>query len=102
LLTVDDLVTAIADLDPADAPAVLAAVAARLAKARSIEALPQPEPAASDDTNLTIEQAAKHICRSTKWIYRHREQLPFVRKLGPRSYIISKNALDRWLARGPC
>jgi hypothetical protein len=31
-VTVADLITAIADLDPADAPAVLAAVAARLAE----------------------------------------------------------------------
>jgi hypothetical protein len=101
LLTIADLITAIADLDPADAPAVLAAVAARLAEARPT-LVPAAAAPASDDTNLSIEEAADRIRRSTKWIYRHRAQLPFVRKLGPRSYIISKNALDRWLARRPC
>ncbi len=100
-MTTPDLMAAIAHLDPADAPAVLAAVAARLAEARNDES--QPEPAApADDTNLTIEETAKRLHRSTKWIYRHRATLPFIRKLGPRSYICSQNALNKWLARRPC
>jgi hypothetical protein len=52
-----------------------------------------------EDVNLTVEEAATLLRKSTKWLYRHRATLPFVRKLGPRSYIVSKNGLEHWLAR---
>jgi hypothetical protein len=99
-MSIAELIAAIAQLDPADAPAVLAAVAARLAEAH---ALPEPpvENGAYDDRNLTIEETAARMRRSTKWLYRHRATLPFVRKLGPRSYICSEQGLTRWLARRP-
>jgi Helix-turn-helix domain len=51
---------------------------------------------------LTIDEAAARIRRSKKWLYRHRESLPFVRKLGPRSYVVSKQKLESWLAKRPC
>jgi hypothetical protein len=98
-MSVTDIIAAISTLDPADCPALLAAIAARLSQGRGPAAA---EPAAenpANDHNLTIEEAAALIRRSTKWIYRHRARLPFVRKLGPRSYICSQNALNRWLAR---
>jgi hypothetical protein len=91
----------IANLDPADAPAVMLALAARLQQARQV-----PAPAAgleqnnsTDDESLTIEEAAALLRRSTKWIYRHRGHLPFVRKIGPRSYLASKRGLLRWRDR---
>jgi len=102
-VSLEDLIAAIADLDPADAPAVLAAVAAQLAQ------LGQRPSGADDpaikgaeylpDESLTIEEAAACLRRSTKWIYRHRARLPFVRKIGPRSYLCSKSALLRWRDR---
>jgi predicted DNA-binding transcriptional regulator AlpA len=95
-----DIIAAIASLDDAEVSAVLAAIAARLAKPR-----PLPEPpqnGAEADETLTLEEAAARIRRSKKWLYRHREALPFVRKLGPRSYVVSKQKLESWLARRPC
>lgn len=100
-MTTAELIAAIAEIDPADAPAVLAAVASLLAQARPV-ASPLDRQEAPDDQSLTIEEAATLVRRSTKWIYRHRKQLPFVREMAPRSYIVSKNGLERWLAKRPC
>lgn len=99
-MSLSEIIAEIERLDAAAAPAILAAVAALLAKAGDTPPeLAAPEPG---DVNLSIEQAAAHLHRSTKWIYRHRAKLPFVRKLGPRSYVCSQNALSKWLARRPC
>ena len=92
-----DLINEIGNLDPGDAPAVLAAVAARLAEPRLAEKA-QTEPNGEDES-LTIEEAAAMLRRSTKWIYRHRTRLPFIRKIGPRSYLCSKSGLLRWRDR---
>jgi predicted DNA-binding transcriptional regulator AlpA len=96
-----DLVRAIEQADPADAPALLAAIASLLAKRRlsNAEELKNVEP---PDEALTLNEAAARIRRSKKWLYRHREALPFVRRLGPRSYMVSKQKLESWLARRPC
>jgi len=63
---------------------------------------PAPEPtdqdAGAEDESLTIEEAAALLRRSTKWMYRHRDRLPFVKKIGPRSYLVSRPSLNRWLA----
>lgn len=97
-MTAADLIAAIASADPADLPAILTACASRLAEARSATPeLPTQEPA--DDTSLTIEEAAALLRRSTKWVYRHRARLPFVKKIGARSYVCSKSALLRWRDR---
>jgi hypothetical protein len=96
-VTTIELIAAIADLDPAEVPAVLAAVAARLAQPRPVHE-PPPEPNGQDES-LTIGEAAALLRRSTKWIYRHRARLPFISKIGPRSYLCSKSALLRWRDR---
>ncbi|HWE06397.1 MAG TPA: helix-turn-helix domain-containing protein [Rhizomicrobium sp.] len=93
----DALIAAIQTLDPADVPAVMMALSARLLAAKSIA--PAESAPDSEDVNLTIAEAAALLRRSGKWVYRHRTSLPFIRKIGPRSYICSKRALDRWLAR---
>ena len=96
-LTTAELIAAIAEIDPADAPSVMLALAARLQQARPA---PEQQPQDSgEDESLTIEEAAALLRRSTKWIYRHRERLPFIRKIGPRSYLCSKTALLRWRDR---
>ncbi|MBV8771496.1 MAG: helix-turn-helix domain-containing protein [Deltaproteobacteria bacterium] len=97
MTSASEIIAAIADLDTSDMAAILAAVASRLAHSR-----PAPEPsapAAADDESLTIEEAATLLRKSTKWIYRHRERLPFIRKIGPRSYLVSKSGLLRWRDR---
>jgi hypothetical protein len=96
-MIVTDLIAAIACADPADCPAVLVAVAARLAQARQ---MPEPAPASdAEDQSLTIEEAAALLRRSTKWIYRHRDRLPFIKRIAPRSYLVSKTGLLRWRDR---
>jgi helix-turn-helix protein len=85
----------IASVPRAKIPALIAALVARL-----LEPEPEPEPvAATDDKMLTTLEASKLLRRSTKWISRHRKNLPFARKLGERSWVYSEQGLRRWLAR---
>jgi hypothetical protein len=75
---VAELIRAIGEIPADQLPALMLAIAARMAQVKPApEPLPQPEP---DDINLSIEQAAARLHRSTKWIYRHRATLPFTRK----------------------
>jgi len=99
-MTSAEIVQQIAALDVAEVPAVLAAVAARLAQGHQ-ESVSAEDLAHNigSDANLTIEEAAALIRRSKKWIYRHRAALPFLRKLGPRSYVCSRVGLEKWLGR---
>jgi hypothetical protein len=99
-LTTTELIAAIAEIDPADAPAILAAVAAKLSQVRPAPAQPASNRNGADDDAITVEDAARMLCRSPKWISRHRAQLPFLRKLGPRSYVCSRAALIKWRERG--
>jgi predicted DNA-binding transcriptional regulator AlpA len=96
-MNLPELLEGIAQLDAGALPAVLAAVAGRLATTAAPTTSPTPldEP----DTMLSTDEAAALLHRSAKWLYRHRTALPFARKLGPRSYVWSKTGLLRWLAR---
>jgi excisionase family DNA binding protein len=67
-VNLSDLIAAIADLDPADAPAVLAAVAAKLAQACSQPAPPEPAIGA-DDPLLTVPQAAVLLSYRPSFVY---------------------------------
>jgi hypothetical protein len=89
-----EILAAIAEGEPADMPALLAAIAARLAETR---ATPAPVDESPRDELLTVAEAAAILRHDPKWIHRHRD-LPFVRKVG-NSLRISKRALDKWLAR---
>ena len=51
-----------------------------------------------DDKLLTVEETAKRLRRSTKWIYRRVKTLPFARHLG-RSWAFSEQGLEKWLTR---
>ncbi len=50
------------------------------------------------DHLLRIKEAAEQLRRAPSWIYRRRGSLPFVKRLGPRSYVCSQAGLERWLA----
>jgi hypothetical protein len=89
------------ELDKLDAiprariPVLITVLAARL-----LEPEPAPEPVEEpDDRMLTAAEASKILRRSLKWISRHRNNLPFARRLGPRSWVYSEKGLRRWLAR---
>jgi excisionase family DNA binding protein len=100
-LNTDAIIAEIRKLPRAALPGLLIAIGGMMAEPASDH---EPLAVEPDDVNLTLGEAAKLMRRSTKWIYRHMANggLPFVRKLGPRSYVVSKNGLERWLARRPC
>lgn len=53
----------------------------------------------ADDKMLTVEEAAIRLRQSRRWLYRHASHLPFVRRLSPRSLLVSEAGLARWLDR---
>jgi excisionase family DNA binding protein len=92
----------LAELEPRQIPALLAALAAMQAQlAARLLAAEEPSPSAQaeayDDKMLTVGEAAAMLRKSAKWIYRHRN-LPFVKKVGG-GLLISKQDLERWLTR---
>jgi hypothetical protein len=98
VITVSQIIAALQQLPVAEMPKVIAAAAARWGEAQPA---PEPVPAsangnAADDDAITVEEAALMLCRSPKWISRHRAQLPFIRKLGPRSYVCLRATLIKW------
>lgn len=94
-------------IDPAsipagEIPAVLSALAALQAAlaARLMTPAAQVKVGADDsDTLLTVEETAARLRRSTKWVYRRVKNLPFARRLGPRSWVFSSAGLEKWIAR---
>jgi excisionase family DNA binding protein len=104
LIQLPDLLIAISDLDPADMPAVLLALASRLAAQPKASSEPEPTPVtitASDDRLLTVKEAAARLRKDPKWIYRGKNELPFMRRVGG-SLLISERALERWIERQKC
>jgi hypothetical protein len=90
----------IAAIAVADIPAALTQLAAYQAQLAARLMVPAPKPEADEpDKMLTTLEASKLLRRSTKWISRHRKNLPFARKLGERSWVYSEQVLRRWLAR---
>ena len=75
-MTVADLVRAIGEIDPSDAPAVLVALAARMAEKKPVPQpappeLPNAKPAESADSDryVTVPEAAKRIRRAPMTLY---------------------------------
>jgi len=93
-----DILNLIAALSPDDMAPVMQALAARLFELRQAPVAELPDPP-EPDVNLTLQETALRLRRSVKWLYRRRASLPFIRKIGPRSYVVSKNGLERWLTR---
>jgi hypothetical protein len=52
----------------------------------------------ADDQMLTVDEAASILRCERRWIYRHANTLPFVRRLSPRSLLCSRKGVERWLA----
>ena len=84
----------IASIPRAEIPKWIIALTARLLEPEPVEPTPdQP------DVMLTASEAAGRLRRSTKWISRHRRNLPFARKLSERSWVYSELGLRKWLSR---
>lgn len=50
------------------------------------------------DELLTLKEAAQMIGRNPRWFTRQRRQLPFVKRLSPRTLLVSKPGLLKWIA----
>lgn len=53
----------------------------------------EPEP----DQLLDVDDTAAVLGVTTRWLYDHADQLPFTRKLAPRTLRFSERGLYRWL-----
>lgn len=83
----------IARLPPGDLPAVLAAVAARMATVQA-EQVPTVAPA-EPDRGISLKEAAGRLGISESFLYKNASHLPFVRRIG-RRLVCSTAAMDRW------
>jgi hypothetical protein len=90
-VSVADVIAAIAELGTDDMPAVLAAVAARLAETREVSLVE----ASADDGLLDAEAAARLLDVSPSWLY-HRPKLPFRVKVGGKLKF-RRSGIERWL-----
>jgi hypothetical protein len=89
-----------ANLEPADIAAVLTQLAGLQSAlaARLLENGRHQEPAVAPDKMLTLEQAAALIHQTPEWIRRHAKRLPFVKRISRKKFLVSEQALNRWLA----
>lgn len=53
---------------------------------------------AGGEDMLTVAEAAKLLRRSTRWIWRNKRRLPFVKEITSRSMLCSKRGVEAWLA----
>jgi predicted DNA-binding transcriptional regulator AlpA len=52
-----------------------------------------------EDRMLTPDEAASILRRSKRWIYRHADHLPFIKRLSPKSVLCSEAGIKKWLER---
>lgn len=85
-----DILAAISALDRDQLPALMLAIAARMAEAKSTLA-------PIDDELLDVHEAAQLLGVSPSWLH-HRPQLPFRRKIGGKLKF-SRLGIERWKQR---
>jgi hypothetical protein len=56
-----------------------------------------PPTHADHDRLLTPAEAARTLCVSQRWLYRHAPKLPFTRKLSRKCLRFSLHGLQRWV-----
>jgi excisionase family DNA binding protein len=87
---------AIAAASPSERAALVVGLAARLAVLGA--GLAQaPQPAATADENVDVEEAARRLGVSARFIYRHQRELPVVR-MG-RRLVLSSRGIDAYIAK---
>ena len=60
---------------------------------------PGTPPPARTDHLLTAKEAARVLHVTPRWLYRHAGQLPFTRRLGPKTVRFDAEGLAKWEAR---
>lgn len=58
-------------------------------------------PARSPATFISMAEAARRLGRSTRWLYRHKHRLPFVRRDGSRGLRASVPDLEQYMRTRP-
>jgi excisionase family DNA binding protein len=87
----------VASVPPTRIPALLSQLSAvQSAMAARLVAADRGEPTSTDDTLLTVDQAAERLGVSKDWLFRRSRTLPFVVRLG-RHLRFSNRGIDRYL-----
>src|SRR5256714_5131385 len=87
----------VATVPPGRIPALLSQLSAlQSAMAARLISADRDETASSEDTLLTVDQAAERLGVSTDWLFRRSRTLPFVVRLG-RHLKFSNRGIDRYL-----
>jgi excisionase family DNA binding protein len=87
----------VAHVPPTRIPALLSQLSAvHSAIAARLMAADRDEPTATEDTLLTVSQAAERLGVSKDWLFRRSRTLPFVVRLG-RHLRFSNRGIDRYL-----
>jgi hypothetical protein len=74
----------IAVAPPADRPAIVVQLAARVAAAGAGLVVPEGANGGGPDEAVDVEEGARRIGMSPRWIYRNAEKLAFVKRQGRR------------------
>jgi excisionase family DNA binding protein len=78
--------------------AVLGGIVTRLGAGLLIPPVEEPsDSTAAEEKLICVKEAAARLAVSPQWMYRRKDRLPFVQRLGVRSLRISRAALDRYL-----
>ena len=80
--------------------AFLTAVAARRPSSRDGDPEASKDASDSDDRLLTVEEAAKRLNVTRRWLYANHHKLPFTRRLSRKALRFSEKGLERWLKHG--
>ena len=87
----------VATVPPGRIPALLSQLSAlQGAMAARLISADREETVSSEDTLLTVDQAAERLGVSTDWLFRRSRTLPFVVRLG-RHLRFSNRGIDRYL-----
>jgi excisionase family DNA binding protein len=83
---------------PSELPALLGVLAQAQAVALARLTQPHPVVASPPDENVSVEEAARRLGVSDRWLYKNADHLPFVRRIG-RRVLCSARALSEWNGR---
>ncbi len=76
-------------------PVILGRLAELQARAMRRLTVSAPAPVRAVDENVSVEEGARRLGVSDRWIYKHADRLPFVRRIG-RRVLCSSRALAEW------
>ncbi len=87
----------VASVPPTRIPALLSQLSAvQSAMAARLVSADRGEPMSTEDTLLTVDEAAKRLGVSKDWLFRRSRRLPFVIRLG-RHLRFSSRGIERYL-----